>query len=381
MAREAAKTACVSFSSSNLSIYIIRMRSDFLRGYMIVRMLTLILVLLLTSCQGINKAQLPQQGNLPPCTKTDCDCRDFATQEEAQKVLDTFPNDPYKLDGDGNGIACESLPRGTGEKPTATQPQTQPSTGESTIASRRAQGANDLNSTSPHLKLGNPSNASSNNLNNYLMEKPQYSLSYNCSTGIPNWVSWQLNTSWLGSVDRSNDFRPDPDLPTGCYQVRPNDYRGSGFDRGHITPSGDRTRTQEDNSATFLMSNMMPQSPANNREVWAELEQYSRELVDQGKELYIIAGGDGQLKTLANGKVSVPANTWKVAVVLDSPNAPVTEATRVIAVRIPNDRSVANTDWQDYRVSVDEIEKATGLDFLSNIPQQFQSVIENKVDK
>jgi endonuclease G len=128
------------------------------------------------------------------------------------------------------------------------------------------------------------------------------------------------------------------------------------------------------------MTNMIPQSVANNREVWKELESYSRKLAKQGKELYIIAGGDGQLKTLANGKVSVPANTWKVAVVLDSPNAPVTEATRVIAVRIPNDQSVANTDWQDYRVSVDEVEKVTGLDLLSNVPQAVQAKIESRID-
>jgi endonuclease G len=234
---------------------------------------------------------------------------------------------------------------------------------------------------STQIKLGNPSNASRNDLNNYLMEKSQYALSYNCSKGIPNWVSWQLNTSWLGSLDRSNDFRPDPELPTGCYQVRPNDYRGSGYDKGHMTPSSDRTRTQEDNSATFVMSNMVPQAAANNREVWSELEKYSRKLAREGKTLYIIAGGDGQIKTLANGKVSVPANTWKVAVVLDSPNAPVTEATRVIAVRIPNTQAVANTDWKQYRVSVDEIEKVTGLDLLSNVSPEIQSVIERKVDK
>lgn len=171
-----------------------------------------LILLLTTGCKaGINQANLVQQTNLPPCTKTDCNCSDFATQKEAQTVLNAFPNDPHKLDGDGNGIACESLPRGTGEKPIVTQPTRQATPQPQAIA---------LNSTSPHLKLGNPSNANTNDLNNYLIEKPQYALSYNCETGIPNWVSWQLNSSWLGSVDRSEDFRPDSDLPTGCYQVR-----------------------------------------------------------------------------------------------------------------------------------------------------------------
>jgi endonuclease G len=82
---------------------------------------------------------------------------------------------------------------------------------------------------SVHLALGNPSNADTDP-NNYLMIKPQYALSYNNSKGIPNWVSWQLNKSWLGSVDRKNDFRPDTELPASWYQVRPSDYTGGGYD-------------------------------------------------------------------------------------------------------------------------------------------------------
>ncbi|MEQ9667435.1 MAG: DNA/RNA non-specific endonuclease [Coleofasciculus sp. G2-EDA-02] len=238
---------------------------------------------------------------------------------------------------------------------------------------------------SVHLTLGNPSNATSNpnNPNNYLMEKPQYALSYNNSQGIPNWVSWQLNQSWLGSVERSNDFRPDTALPSGWYQVRPNDYIGSGYDRGHIVPSGDRTRTPDDNSATFVMTNIIPQAPQNNREVWRELEEYSRELVYQGKELYIIAGGAGSKGTL-QGKVTVPQQTWKVIAVLDLPGQGVrgiTSNTRLIAVMIPNSDEVAGMDWRDYRVSVDMVEAATGYNFLSNVSTSIQDEIESRLDK
>ena len=93
--------------------------------------------------------------------------------------------------------------------------------------------------TSIHLALGNPSNAKSSttNADNYLMLKPQYALSYNKSKGIPNWVSWQLNQSWLGNAPRQNNFRPDDSLPEGWYRVRPSDYTGSGFDKGHMAPS------------------------------------------------------------------------------------------------------------------------------------------------
>ena len=227
-----------------------------------------------------------------------------------------------------------------------------------------------------HLKYGNPSQANTNNQNNYLIEKPQYALAYNCQGGTPNWVSWQLNQSWLGKVERSDDFRPDTDLPPDCYAVRANDYRGSGYDRGHLIPSGDRTRRKLDNSATFLMSNMIPQSPANNREVWRELEKYSRDLVSQGKELYIVAGGSGTAEKIAKSKIIVPKYTWKVILILDRSDREDTENPRTIAIWMPNSEQVANTDWQDYIVSVDEVEKKTGYNFFSAMPKQIQKKIE-----
>ena len=64
------------------------------------------------------------------------------------------------------------------------------------------------------------------------------------------------------------------------------------------------------------------------REVWRKSEEYSRDLVEQGKELYIIAGGEGSKGKLAQGKVNIPQTTWKVVVVMDEPT--VTENTRAI---------------------------------------------------
>ncbi len=258
--------------------------------------------------------------------------------------------------------------------PSPTPPAASPSSAPRQVSSPVA---------SIHLALGNPSNASTTDPNNYLMIKPQYGLSYNSSKGIPNWVSWQLNQSWLGNVDRRNDFRPDTTLTAGLYQVRPSDYTGSGYDRGHMTPSGDRTRNAKDNSATFLMTNMIPQAPENNREVWRELEEYSRELVSQGKELYVIAGGVGEKGTL-KGKVTIPEQTWKVIAVLDRPGegmSGVTTNTRMIAVMMPNSNEVANTNWTDYLVPVDAVEAATGYDFFSNVPKPIQDAIESKVDR
>jgi endonuclease G len=133
---------------------------------------------------------------------------------------------------------------------------------------------------SVHLTLGNPSGAttSTSNPTNYLMLKPQFALSYHRDRGEPNWVSWHLSSDWLGSTPRQDNFRADTTLPSGWYRVQGTDYSGSGYDRGHMCPSADRTLTIADNSATFLMTNMIPQAPDNNQGPWANLESYCRSL-------------------------------------------------------------------------------------------------------
>ena len=249
-------------------------------------------------------------------------------------------------------------------------------------------------SSSEHLVMGNPSNAivDINQPANYLLEKPQYALSYHRDKGRANWVSWHLDSSWMGSAARQDDFRSDTTLPAGWYRVSGTDYSGSGFDRGHHCPSADRTSTVNDNSATFLMTNMMPQAPDNNQGPWADLEDYSRTLVNAGNELHIIMGGAGQggtgsnggvTMTIAGGHVQVPAQTWKVILVQPQGTndvARVTTSTRVIAVVMPNAQGIRTNPWEQYRVSVDEVEQLTGYDFFSNVPASIQAVIESSVD-
>ena len=243
------------------------------------------------------------------------------------------------------------------------------------------------------LTLGNPSNAGTDP-DNYLLEKPQYTLSYNCSRGTANWVSWHLGKAWKGTATRADDFRPDPALPAGCYRVVSGDYTNSGFDRGHLCPSDDRDAGADDNSATFLMTNIIPQAPDLNRQTWRLLEEYCRQLAADGNELYIIAGvygkggsnSNGLRNTLADGKVTVPARCWKIALVVPEGTGDakrIKAATRVIAVNIPNRQSAdnGNKNWYDYLVSVDAIEAATGYDFFSELPKSLQQTLESKVDK
>nr|WP_245652319.1 DNA/RNA non-specific endonuclease [Rufibacter tibetensis] len=167
-------------------------------------------------------------------------------------------------------------------------------------------------------------------------------------------------------------------------------YSGSGFDRGHNAPSADRTRTIEDNSATFLMTNMIPQAPNNNQQTWARLEDYTRDLVQAGNEVYVImgsygVGGTGSMgpkTTIDNRRVTVPSQIWKVIVVLpegEDDVSRITTSTRVIAVNTPNTNSV-NPSWGSYRISVDAIEAATGYDLLSNLPNNIEATLEGKTD-
>jgi endonuclease G len=241
----------------------------------------------------------------------------------------------------------------------------------------------------PNLKAGNPSKATTDvtNADNYLLLKNQYVLSYNKSRNLANWASWQLNKSWMGDAKRQNNFRPDLALPKGWYQVTTKDYTGSGFDRGHLVNSEDRGQSVATNSSTFLMTNIVPQAPDNNQGVWEKLESYSRDLAKQGKELYIVAGGQGTGGEGKNGKASklidkiaVPATMWKVILVLDEPKkglGGVTAKTRTIAVIMPNKQG-RDGKWQDFCATVGDVEKLTGYNFFSNVPPDIQKTIESK---
>jgi endonuclease G len=239
--------------------------------------------------------------------------------------------------------------------------------------------------TALQLTMGNPSGAvaSASFPTNYLLNKPQFVTSHHRNNGIPNWVSWHVGTPDLGSADRCDCFAPDDSLPSGWYRVPGTAYSGSGFDRGHMTASADRTFSAANNRVTFLMTNILPQAPDNNQGPWVQLENYLRSLVSSGKELYIIAGGDESNGTIDSGRVRIPGFTFKVIMVLDAGSndlSRVTTNTRLIAVSMPNRQGIRNNPWRMYRTSVDQVEIFTGLNFFSNVPAGVQSVIEARVD-
>jgi endonuclease G, mitochondrial len=248
-----------------------------------------------------------------------------------------------------------------------------------------------------HLTFGNPTNATPDpsHPENYLMVKPEFTLSYNADLGRPNWVSWHLTTEWFGSLARVDTFRADPMVPPDWYRVQGFDFSGSGFDRGHMVPNADRDHQDRIpvNQATYLMTNMLAQSPDNNQGPWADLENDLRTIASAGNELYIVAGpsgvgGTGSMggvtTTIANGHVTVPSSTWKVVLVLPQGAGDlsrVTCTTRTIAVIMPNVQGIREADWHSqYLTNVDAVEALTGYDFFSNVPEPIQRCIEAGVD-
>ncbi len=242
-----------------------------------------------------------------------------------------------------------------------------------------------------HLAFGNPSNATPADPTNYLLQRPEYTLSFNRGTNTANWVSWHLSNRWKGRAARTPKFSPDDLLPSSWPHVTTGDYSGSGFDRGHMCPSDDRDFSPAENATTFRLTNIIPQAPANNQGPWRELEEYARTLAERGSELYVVAGPAGQGGAGTNGpatiighqnQIVVPRWTWKIIAVV--PRNAATSAlpvpTRVIAIQMPNDQSVEHHHWYEYRVSVAQLEKLTGYNFFRTLPPDAQRTLEARTD-
>ena len=251
---------------------------------------------------------------------------------------------------------------------------------------------------SVHLALGVPTDASPQD--DLLLVKPQYVVSYNRFRNDPNWVAWRLTASDLGSVGRTQrTFSPDPQLPDGVYRVYHRDYAGGGYDHGHLCPSAQRTATFEDNAATFLTTNIVPQRHAINAGAWESLEQWSVERAREGWDLFVVAGGlwdracatdltpSGNVPSEAcptlgrspdpTKRVAIPVATWTVIVMVPQGRGldAVGPSTPVVAVEMPNEAGSGN-DWRRYVVTVDALEARTGYDFLNLLSRELQARIE-----
>ena len=222
----------------------------------------------------------------------------------------------------------------------------------------------------------------------FIIRRPQYTISYSHIRNTPNWVSYDLDASHIGSEDRCDCFTFDPALPASFTRYTTADYTGAGaiagfgIDRGHLARSFDRTTGSLDNAFTFYFSNIIPQASAVNQGPWAIMENFLGDLARfQNKEVYIIAGVAGNRGTVKNeGKIIIPQSVWKVAVIMPRDqglaNIQSLNDFEVIAVIMPNDPGV-NPDWQTYKTTVDAVEALSGYDLLALLRDDLEIAAES----
>jgi len=231
-----------------------------------------------------------------------------------------------------------------------------------------------------NIELGLPTDSDAND--EFILKRTQYVLSFSPDKHVANWVSWNLNKKWFGKVKRYNKFISDPELPSNYYQALNSDYRKTGYDKGHIVRSEERTNSKKNNKTTFYFTNIMPQKPDLNRGVWLRFEKYCEKLCKkENKELFIVAGGiyHKGYKTIKYN-VAVPDSCFKIVVVLNKDEGikDINKQTKVIAVVMPNINGIRKANWENYTTTVRKIEWSTGYDFLSNVDKSIQEVLENQ---
>lgn len=220
------------------------------------------------------------------------------------------------------------------------------------------------------LKYGNP-----NQVNLYLC-RLGYIVGYDYNTKQPKWVAYELTAKSVSQkIKRKDKFRPDLAVPKQ-YRAELSDYRKSGYDKGHLAPYSAIDFSKESADQSFYLSNIAPQKSGLNRQGWAQLEKYVRTWAIAKKKVFVYTGPifkkQKVSKTIGRNKVAVPNYFFKI---IYSPNTK-----EAIAFVMPNAR-VKKTDVSKYRVSIADIEKRTGLQFLTNLPKNERSILINSVSK
>lgn len=202
-----------------------------------------------------------------------------------------------------------------------------------------------------------------------------YTLSYNEEAEQPSYVAYELTKAEVlnTNVERDDDFRPDPMVRTGSAEL--SDYRGSGYDRGHLAPAADFRWSAEAMSDTFYLSNMSPQDPSFNRGIWADLEAAVRVMAYENESIYVVTGPvltDGPYKTIGENEVAVPNEYYKVILDYTEPEI------KAIGFLLPNEGS--SRSLESFATTVDTVEEKTGIDFFPSLPDDQEEIIESDLD-
>jgi len=221
---------------------------------------------------------------------------------------------------------------------------------------------------SDNLDLGIPST------NGQLVDRIGYAFLYSEKHEQPLWVSYKLTKAEIQNkvAKRKDNFRLDPVIKTGSATIA--DYKGSGYDRGHLAPAADMAWSKKAMSESFFLTNMSPQVPALNRGMWRILEGQIRKWVLKEKELYIITGPiiRPNYKTIGPNRVTVPQ--WYYKIIVDYYQSEI----KAIAFMIPNRKP--QKSLQSFAISIDKLEEITHLDFLSLLPDKIQMKLESTLN-
>lgn len=204
-----------------------------------------------------------------------------------------------------------------------------------------------------------------------IVEHLAYTLNYAEKYEQASWVAYELTSEETNKqFERSSKFFTDPDVKTGS--ANDADYKGSGYDRGHLAPAADMSFSEQTMLESFYYSNMSPQNPSFNRGIWKRLEEKVRDWAVLYKSVYIVTGpvlSDGNISP-TNG-VAVPNYYYKV--ILDYHSAHI----QGIGFIMRNEG--ANGDLQSYAVSIDSVERFTGIDFFPRLPDKTEGGVESRL--
>ena len=206
-----------------------------------------------------------------------------------------------------------------------------------------------------------------------ILRKKSYVVSYNQDTRMPNWVAWQLTAEHTdGELKRMNNFHEEENCPRPRATLQ--DYKGSGWSRGHMCPAGDNKWSRDAMYDSFSLVNVCPQDSKLNSGVWNSLEMDCRQWARQYGEVYIVCGPvlmKRQHETIGPNKVVVPEAFFKVVLcMVGKPKA--------FGVVVRNNEGTKKRDL--YYNSVDDVERLTGLDFFPSLPDDIEKVVEAEVN-
>ena len=202
-----------------------------------------------------------------------------------------------------------------------------------------------------------------------------YTLSYNEEYEVPQWVAYKLTREEVvtQSVERKDNFREDKAVSTGSATL--NDYKKSGYDRGHMAPAADFRWSFDAMNDTFYLSNMCPQTHAFNAGIWSDLEEAVRSIAYEDECIYVVTGPvltDGPYETIGENKVAVPNYFYKVILDYSAPTV------KAIGFIMPHENSKEPLSY--FAVTVDEVENMTGLDFFPLLPDDEEEKLESSLD-